>query len=51
MKLKINFRLKKIQDKKKISRAKAEAAKAAYRLKNQPDATSLIEDDDEDIMF
>jgi hypothetical protein len=45
------IRLKKIQDKKKIARGKAEAAKAAYRLKNQPDPASLIEEQDDDIMF
>jgi hypothetical protein len=49
--LKTKFRLKKIQDKKKIARGKAEAAKAAYRLKNEPDPASLIEEEDDDIMF
>lgn len=48
---KTKIRLKKIQDKKKIARGKAEAAKAAYRLKNQPDPASLIEEQDDDIMF
>jgi hypothetical protein len=48
---KTKFRLKKIQDKKKIARGKAEAAKAAYRLKNEPDPASLIEEEDDDIMF
>lgn len=45
-------RLKKIQDKKRIARAKVEAKKAALRLENEADPTSLIEEDeDEDIMF
>ena len=45
-------RLKKIQDKKKIARAKVEAAKALLRQENAQEPTSLIEDEeDEDIMF
>ena len=45
-------RLKKIQDKKKIARAKVEAATALLRQENAQEPTSLIEDEeDEDIMF
>ncbi|KZS14788.1 V-type proton ATPase subunit D [Daphnia magna] len=45
------YRLKKIQDKKKIARGKAEAAKAAYRQKNEQEPSNLIAEEDDDIMF
>lgn len=45
------YRLKKIQDKKKIARGKAEAAKAILRAESANDPASLIEEEDEDIMF
>ena len=46
------IRLKKIQDKKKIARAKAEAIKLALRQESQVDPSNLIEEEvDEDIMF
>ena len=45
-------RLKKIQDKKKIARAKVEAKKAELRAESEMDPSSLIDDVlDEDIMF
>jgi len=43
--------LKKIQDKKKIAKGKAEAAKAILRAESANDPASLIEEEDEDIMF
>ncbi|EFX82699.1 hypothetical protein DAPPUDRAFT_302394 [Daphnia pulex] len=45
------YRLKKIQDKKKILRSKKEAALAASLAEKQEKAASLIEEYDEDIMF
>ena len=47
----MNFRLKKIQDKKKISKAKAAAAKEKYNKDNNQEVKSMLEETDEDILF
>jgi V-type H+-transporting ATPase subunit D len=44
------YRLKKIQDKKKIARAKAEAIKAAMPKKNH-DIPNMLDEGDDDILF
>ncbi|KAJ8942093.1 hypothetical protein NQ314_010166 [Rhamnusium bicolor] len=49
------YRLKKIQDKKKIFKAKAEKAKAALKaaglLKEAQEAQNLLDEGDEDLLF
>lgn len=47
------YRLKKIQDKKKIAKAKAEAAKAALLAQgiDVRDVSNLLDEGDDDILF
>lgn len=52
--LSVSFRLKKIQDKKRISRAKAEVEKAKRKAEGllEDEAANILDDErDEDVLF